>query len=165
MENRADDIKKLGELIKEVKMAMFTTVDADGSLRSRPMATQKTEFDGTLWFFARASSPKVDEIESHYEVNVSYADPGSNKYVSVSGTAQLVRDQAKIKELWNPILKAWFPDGLEDPDLALIHVDVEKAEYWDSPSSAVVQMMGFVKAIATGHSYKLSPGEHEKVTL
>lgn len=165
MENRSEDIKKLGELIKDIKIAMLTTVDEDGSLRSRPMATQKTEFDGDLWFFTRASAPKVEEIEKHYDVNVSYADPGSNSYVSVSGKAVLLHDLAKTKELWNPLLKAWFPKGLEDPELALLRVKVENAEYWDSPSSTMVQLAGYVKAIATGHTYKASPGEHEKISL
>ena len=160
-----DNIQKLGELIKEVKIAMLTTAEPDGTLRSRPMATQKTEFDGTLWFFTRASSPKVEEVENSDNVNVSYADPGNNTYVSVTGTAILVRDHDKAKELWNPILKAWFPKGLEDPDLALLHVTVEKAEFWDSPSSTMVHIAGFVKAIATGHAYKPSAGEHEKISL
>ena len=162
MEN---DIQKLGELIKDIRIAMLTTVDDDGSLRSRPMATQKAAFDGSLWFFTRASSPKVDEVENAHEVNLSYAAPDSNTYVSVSGTAQLIRDPNKAKELWNPILKAWFPQGLDDPDLALLYVNVEKAEYWDSPSSAMVHIAGFVKAIATGQAYKPSPGEHQKISL
>lgn len=162
MEN---DVQKLGKLIKDVKIAMMTTIDRDGTLRSRPMATQKTEFDGTLWFFTHASSPKVEEVEESQHVNLSYAAPDSNTYVSVTGNATLVRDQTKAKDLWNPILKAWFPKGLEDPDLALLHVVVEKAEYWDSPSSTMVQIAGFVKALATGKAYKPSPGEHEKITL
>ena len=165
MEENSDPVKKLAELIKDIKMAMLTTVDDDGSLRSRPMASQKIEFDGNLWFFTRASSAKVDEIDKHVEVNVSYADPGSNTYVSVSGKAQTLRDEAKAKELWNPMLKAWFPQGLEDPDLALLRVHVEKAEYWDSPSSTLVQIAGFVKAVATGHAYQPGRGEHEKVLL
>jgi len=162
MEN---NVQKLGELIKDVKMAMLTTIDRDGTLRSRPMATQKAEFDGTLWFFTRASSPKVEEVEQTHNVNLSYAAPDSNTYVSVTGTASLVRDHAKAKELWNPILKAWFPQGLEDRDLALLHVQIEKAEFWDSPSSTMVQIAGFVKALATGKAYQPAPGEHEKITL
>jgi len=144
---------------------MLTTAEPDGKLRSRPMATQKGEFDGTLWFFTRASSPKVDEVEQWHNVNLSYASPDSNTYVSVTGTASLVRDAAKVKELWNPILKAWFPNGLEDPDLALLHVTVQKAEFWDSPSSTMVHIAGFVKAIATGQAYTPSAGEHEKISL
>jgi general stress protein 26 len=133
--DRADAIKTLGALIKDIKFAMLTTVEDDGSLRSRPMATQQAEFDGDLWFFTGASSAKVGEVQRDRQVNVSYADTDGQRYVSVSGTAQLVRDRAKIKELWNPIFKAWFPDGLDDPDLALLKVAVERAEFWDSPSS------------------------------
>ena len=165
MEQNSDQIEKLGELIGDIKMAMLTTIDEDGSLRSRPMATSKAEFDGDLWFFTRATSTKVNEIDKHVEVNLSYADPGKNSYVSVSGKGETLRDKAKAKELWNPILKAWFPDGLEDPELALLRVKVEKAEYWDSPSSKVVQLIGFVKAVTTGHAYKPSPGEHEKISV
>ena len=165
MEQREEHIEKLAKLIKDVKIAMLTTEESDGTLRSRPMATQKTDFDGHLWFFTRASSQKIDEVERHHQVNVSYANPDDNTYVSVSGPGELVRDSAKNKELWNPILKAWFPEGLEDPELALLRVHVQRAEYWDSPSSAMVQIAGFLKAVATGKSYQASPGEHAKIAL
>ena len=158
-----EDVKKLGSLIKDVGIAMLTTMEADGSLRSRPMATQKAEFEGTLWFFTREHSPKVDEVNREHRVNVSYSDPGHSRYVSVSGTAELSTDAAKIKELWQPLLKAWFPMGLEDPELALLKVTVDKAEYWDAPGSMVVKLVGFVKAIATGKTYE--PGKHEKIDV
>lgn len=163
--DRADAIKTLGELIKDIKFAMLTTVEDDGSLRSRPMGTQQVEFDGDLWFFAGASSAKVGEIQHDRQVNVSYADTDHQRYVSVSGTAQLVRDRAKIEELWNPIFKAWFPDGLDDPDLALLKVAVERAEYWDSPSSKVVQLYGFVKTVATGKRPSDEIGDNEKLSF
>lgn len=155
------DVEKIRELIKGIRYAMLTTVDEDGSLRSRPMATQEAEFDGTLWFFTAAGSPKVQEVGRDQRVNLSYAAPDDNRYVSVSGTARLVRDREKMKELWNPILKAWFPDGLDDPELALLQVHVTKAEYWDAPSSKMVQLAGFLKAIATGKPF--APGENEKL--
>ena len=94
---------------------------------------------------------------------MSYADTDGQRYVSVSGTAQLVRDRAKVEELWNPIFNAWFPDGLDDPDLALLKVTVEQAEYWDSPSSKVVQLYGFVKAVATGKRLSDEIGDNEKL--
>lgn len=161
--NRDEQVRKLGSLIKEIEFAMLTTVEPDGSLRSRPMATQQVEFDGDLWFFTKASAPKVDEVEQEHNVNVSFARPDKQHYVSVSGRARLVRDRGKIEELWNPAYKAWFPDGLEDPDLALLKVTAEKAEYWDGQASVVAHLAGFVKAIATGTSYKA--GENEKVDL
>lgn len=161
--DKQEEVSKLAALIKDVKIAMLTTVDQDGTLHSRPMATQQAEFDGDLWFFTDTRSGKVDEVRSEHQVNVSYANPDDNRYVSVSGLASAVRDQAKAKELWNPTLNAWFPEGLDDPNLGLLKVKVEKAEYWDTPSGKMVQAIGFVKALATGERYE--PGGHEKLTL
>ncbi len=160
-----DHLKKLHSLIKDINFAMMTTVASDGQLRSRPMATRLEEktFDGTLWFFTHDHEPKVHEILENPQVNLSYADPAKNDYVSVSGQAMLVKDKAKAKELWSPLYKAWFPDGLDDPQLALIRVDISKAEYWDSPNSKMVQLAGFVKALVTGREAK--GGENEKVNL
>jgi general stress protein 26 len=163
MAKEKSDIEKLRDLIKDVRIAMLTTVDQDGSLRSRPMATQKTELDGDLWFFTEHDSAKVDEIGREHQVNVSYSDPKEQLYVSVSGTARVVRDQAKAEELWNPLLKTWFPKGLDDPNLALLQVTVHKAEYWDSPSSTMVYLYGFVKAVVTGKQPDV--GENEKLNL
>ncbi len=163
MPDRDESIKKLGSLIKDIGVAMLTTADADGTLRSRPMATQKHDFDGTLWFFTRADAPKVFEIGREHQVNLSYAEPKKQDFVSVSGTAHLVRDKAKIEELWHPLLKAWFPKGLDDPQIALLRVDVSKAEYWDSTSITLVHLVGFIKAMATGTSYE--PGENEQIEL
>jgi len=158
----SENIKKLRELIKDMRFAMLTTAEENGTLRSRPMATQEVEDDGDLWFFTYGSAHKVDEIEHNHHVNVSYADPNNQKYVSVSGTAQLVRDRQKIAELWNPLFKAWFPQGLDEPDLALLKVSVEQAEYWDSPSSKVVRLVGFLKAVVTGQPIG-NPGDHKKI--
>jgi general stress protein 26 len=147
------DTQILSDKIKDVRIAMLTTVEADGELHSRPMATQDLKavaFDGDLWFFTRASAPKVGEVEQHQQVNVSYANPGDNLYVSVSGNAELVRDAKKIKDLWNPLYKAWFPDGLDDPELALLKVHVNNAEYWDAPSGK----MGLLYTVTKGLLHK-----------
>ena len=142
---------------------MLTTAEGDGTLRSRPMATQRTKFDGTLWFFTKESSHKVDEIRQDRHVNVSYGDPDQQNYVSISGTARLVRDRAKIKELWNPAYKAWFPKGVDDPEVALLKVEVTEAEYWDAPSSTMAHLFGVVKASITGKPAKV--GENKKVEV
>ena len=161
--DRDEAVKKLGAMIKDIEFAMLTTAEPDGTLRSRPMATQQVEFDGVLWFFTHAHAPKVEEIEREHHVNLSYAKPEDQRYVSVSGLARLVRDRKKAEELWNPAYKAWFPKGLDDPELALLKVNVTQAEYWDSSSSAIVHLVGFVKAVATGQQYK--PGDNEKINL
>jgi general stress protein 26 len=156
-------IEKLAELIADTRTAMFTTRASDGTLRSRPMATQRARFDGVLWFFTGRSTDKTVEIEHEGQVNVAYANPDDQAYVSISGTAQIVDDRAKARELWNPFYKAWFPKGLDDPDLRLIKVDVTGAEYWDASSSAMVHLIGFAKAVATGQRYE--PGDNASVRL
>lgn len=161
--NFTADMKKLGEMINDIEFAMLTTVDEDGSVRSRPMATQQDEFNGTLYYFTYGNSHKVLEVRQNSEVNVSYARPDKQQYVSLSGTASLSRDRAKMEELWNPALKAWFPKGLDEPDIALLQVDVKKAEYWDSPSSAVAHVVGLAKALVTGQA--ASGGEDKKLNL
>lgn len=157
-------VKTLRELINDIKFAMMTTVETDGSLRSRPMATQQVEFDGDLWFFTDKTTDKVDEILHDKEVNVSYAEPGKDRYVSVSGKAHIVRDRAKIKELWNPLYKAWFPEGEDDPNLVLIKVPVERAEYWSAPEGKFVQIYGFIKSLIVGKR-PTELAEHEQITL
>jgi len=157
------NIEKLAELIKGIRIAMLTTTDTDGSLHSRPMATQEAPFDGQLWFLTGQSSHKVREIDRDHHVSLSYADPGDNCYVSVTGTARLMKDRKKAEELWSPLYKAWFPKGLDDPDLCVLNVKAERAEYWDSPSSAVVHLIGFVKATLTGQP--ANPGEHGALHL
>ena len=158
-----DEIKRLAEIIKGIKFAMLTTTEPDGSLHSRPMTTQEIEFDGDLWFFTRADTPKVWETNEHRQVNASFADPVHHKFVSASGTAVLVRDQAKIKELWKPAYKIFFPEGLEDPELALMKISVNKAEYWDSTSSSIGRAFNFAKAYLTKDVKAL--GDHAKVNL
>ena len=163
-ESHQDVVKKLGELIKATKVGMLTTVaDEEGTLRSRPMATQQVEFDGDLWFLTSVDSAKANDIGKDHRVNISYADASDNRYISVSGTARVLRDEKKIKSLWSPWYKVWFPKGVDDPSIALLRVQVDSAEYWDGPSSKIVQLAGFVKALATGEQYQ--GGEHEKISL
>ncbi len=158
-------IAKLRDLVKGIDIAMLTTVDtSDGTLRSRPMSTNgEVEFDGDLWFFTYASSHKVEEVERQPQVNASFAQPEKQNYVSMSGTATIVQDKAKIKELWKPELKVWFPKGTDEPDIALLKVTVDKAEYWDSPSSTMAHLYGLVKSTLTGKTAQ--PGDNEKIDL
>ena len=137
---RTKQLEKLYEMIEDIGIAMLTTASADGTLRSRPMATQPTEIDGHLWFFTAADTGKVDEIQREHHVSVSYAAPARDRYVSVCGFASVIRDEAKIKKLWQPSMRPWFPDGPDDPNLALLDVRIEEAEYWDHTSSKMVQL-------------------------
>jgi general stress protein 26 len=143
------DIGKLKDMVEGIDFCMMTTIDG-GQLRSRPMSTQTAEFDKEVWFFTRDDSHKIEEIQKDNRVCLGYSDPDDSTYVSVSGRAEMTKDRAKMEELWSPILKAWFPDGLEDPHICLMKVSVEQAEYWEAASGKLVQLYGFVKALATG---------------
>lgn len=144
------DLEILKDKLEGMRVAMLTSRDGDGTLHTRPMAAQEIEDDAELWFFTDDRSAKADEIARDPQVAVAFADPGDSKYVSISGRADLVHDPAKVRELWNPFVKAWFPDGPETPGLALLRVRIDRAEYWDSPSSTVVKLAGLAKALATG---------------
>lgn len=156
------DYEKLREMIKDIDLCMLTTVDESDDLHSRPMSLNgDVDEQGNLWFFTSSNSHKANEIERTPNVNVSFIDTDQQHYVSISGDAELVRDKQKIKELWKPVLKAWFPDGPDQPDVALLKVKVKKAEYWDTPSSTIAQAISFVSAIFTGKQVEM--GENKKL--
>ena len=156
-----DAVARVRDLVKDQRTCMFTTVGPDGALVSRPMATQEVEFDGDLWFFTEASSPKVAEVQADPRVNIAFA--GTSSWVSVAGTAEVVRDAAKNEELWNPFAEAWFAKGPEDPDVVLLKVRGESAEYWDSPGGRVASVIALVKSKVTGD--KPDVGDNETVAL
>lgn len=161
-QSQADpNMQKLADLIAEASIAMLTTVDADGTLRSRPLATLEMDSEGKLWFFTAMSSGKVSEIDQHRKVNLSYVNLDKQDYVSVSGHARLFRDAEKMRELWTPRVEPWFPEGLDDPDLGLLEITVDDAEYWDAPASKTQRLLGLAKALSSGNTDRL--GEHAKV--
>ena len=151
MEVRHDEAArdKVHEIVSKARVAMMGTYDATGAAHSRPMVA--VEHEGSeLWFFTREESRKVSELGRDPRVLLDYADEGGQNYVSLVGRGRLHRDPARAKALWSEPLRAWFPDGPEDSHIALIEVDVESAEYWDSPSSLMVHAYGYVKARLTG---------------
>jgi general stress protein 26 len=161
-EKQEENVRKLRELIKGIKVAMLTTAEDDGSLRCRPMLMLDVEFDGDLYFFTKVSAPKVEEVERDRHVCVSYVASQDQRYVSMSGLARVLRDRAKMEEFWAPELRAWFPDGLKDPELALLWISVSQAEYWEGPSGTLLNMAG-VKAMAAGMAF--GDSENEKLEL
>ncbi len=146
---RPERIKKIEDLVKDIRVAMLVTMNEEGHARSRPMWTQEAPFDGTLWFLTSRGCRKVQEIEGNPRVNIGYASPSSESYVSVSGRAEVLNDRARIKEFWSPMLKAWF-DGPEDPEIRVLRVDVEDAEYWDTPGGKVGSLISLAKRVLSG---------------
>ena len=162
-DTKNNDQQKVKELIEEIRINTFITKDASGKLTGRPMGTSKVEDDGSLWFFTNEYSGKTNDISHNSEVFLTYASPSKNSYVTIDGIASLSDDKAKMEELWNPSMKAWFPEGLDDPKIQLIKVDPTKAEYWDGNSSKIVLAFNMLKAVVTGKEY--NAGEHGKVDL
>ncbi len=141
----------LWELIKDTRFAMFTTRHDNGHLHASPMTTQNRDIDAdeSLWFFMSRRGGTASDLVGEVEVNVSYANPGSDRYVSVSGRARIVENPAKASALWSKMAEAWFK-GPDDPDLALVCVAISHAHYWDVKESKLVQLYEMAKAAMTG---------------
>jgi len=158
------NVEKLIEMIKDVRICMLITNEKNAeNLSGRPMSISKIDNDGTMWFFTKESSYKVDEIQESKKVSIAITNESSNNYLMINGTATLVNDKTKMAALWNSIMKAWFPLGLDDPDMALIKVVPNEVNYWDSSSSKMVVLFNMLKAIVTGKEY--DEGEHGKISL
>ncbi|MFN3321974.1 MAG: pyridoxamine 5'-phosphate oxidase family protein [Bryobacteraceae bacterium] len=162
MSTREENIHRLGELIRGIPIAMLTTVDDKGHLHSRPMVVANREFRGDLWFFTSIASHKAEEVRRESHVSASFVSREDDRYVSVSGRAELVADREKAQELWTGFHEPLFPKGVDDPDLGLLRVRVEKAEYWTS-SGRVAGLGGFTEALHRGG--RLEVHEHDTMEL
>ncbi|WP_262690648.1 pyridoxamine 5'-phosphate oxidase family protein [Kordiimonas aestuarii] len=144
-----EQAQEIWEYIKGTKVAMITSHD-QGVLRARPMRHEQHDFDGMLWFFTSKASDKVGEFTEDDRVCVTYANPSKATYVSLSGFVRFTDDKALIDKFWNAEAAAWFPDGKDDPNVALMGVQVTQAEVWDSESNGMVKLFEIAKANLTG---------------
>ncbi len=155
--------EKLWEMIKQQRFAMMTTHHEGGSLRSRPMTTVERGSQEALWFFAAAGSEVVEDTRRQPQVCLSYGGDAEH-FVSVSGRATLIEDAARKRELWNPMVQAWFPQGPDSAEVLLIEVRPEHAEYWDTQRNRLVQLFSMAEALASGVPPR-GMGEHRQVDL
>lgn len=160
---RQAETERLGQILAQIPVAILITAEPDGEMHGRPMQMSKTPFDGSLYFFTNELTPKVSELHQVRKVSVVLSDPRSDRYVWISGVASLTREHAALARQWHDDMKTWFPKGLQDPELALIVVDVQRAEYWDTPPTVAVDAWGHLRAAFTGDKY--DPGTHGKVDL
>jgi general stress protein 26 len=149
--------QKLQAMVREIDVAMITTVTPDGALRSRPMATREFEDQGVIWFITADDTGQAEDLEAEHAVCLSYSDPRKHQFVSISGSASLVRNREKTRELWDNSLNAYIPGGANNPHLALLSVRIETAEFWDASASKMVE-------IFSGEGRSKS-GEHTKVDV
>lgn len=156
-----DEQKRVLDLVDDAKIAMMTYLEPSGALVSKPMTTQETDFDGTIRFIAERSSDKAQALQADPRVNVSYSQNGT--WVSVSGRARIVDDEAKLRELWSSFTGSWLEGGPENPENVLIEVDAQEAEYWDAPGgSTVIALTNLVKSTLTGSRIE---GDNAQVDL
>ncbi|MGN6264043.1 MAG: pyridoxamine 5'-phosphate oxidase family protein [Ginsengibacter sp.] len=144
-------VKKIKDFVNDIKVCMFCTKVTDLPFRTRPMSTVEVDEEGNLWFFTGKSSDKNDEIKDNDTVQLIYAKNSDVHFLTITGKATMVQDEAKKDELWNPIVKAYFPGGKEDPDLALIKVKPDAAHYWDTVYGKMVTWLKMATSAVTGN--------------
>jgi len=153
MEKNLDNkqaLEKFKKLVEEIKACMFITNTAGEQEHTRPMATIEVEDNGTLWFFTDVRSIKVEEVNMQREVHLVYAHPGKESYLDVWGEAAVVTDMQSKKDKWTPFVKAWFPDGVDDPNLALLKVQPQDVYYWDAEAGRMVSFLKIIAGAITG---------------
>lgn len=139
---------KVVEIMRSDRFCMLTSIAENDHLESHPMTPQETTDEGDVWFFIDTTSEHADNLRAHPHVNIAYAD--SSTWLSVSGTAELREDRAKVEELWNDMVEAWFPEGRDSPEVGLVFVLADSAKYWGAPGGRVASAVQFVKTKFTG---------------
>jgi len=144
-------VKKLMELATDIDMCLFCTnlKGTDGST-CRPMSTAGVDENGDIWFFSTRDSDKNREIQKDNHVQLFYSHPGKNSYMVVNGTAVVSFDKQKIEELWSPLAKTWFKEGVDDPNISLIQITNVNAYYWDTRGNKMVNFFKMIASVATG---------------
>jgi general stress protein 26 len=148
---------RLAALIEGTPVAMMATLDDAGALTSRPMTPLAMDASGALWFFTDLQSDKLAQLQA---VNLSFADAGRSSYVSLSGQGSIDTDATRIRALWTPLAKAWFPAGPESPDLALLKFVPRSGEFWDAASSRMVRLLAMAASMVSGKPVAM--GDHER---
>ena len=156
-------IAKFKHLVNDVNICMFTTLDNEHNIISCPMSTIEVDEEGNAWFFTNEFSEKIQEASQDNAVHLIYSHPVKNVYVNVKGTCSVIIDRSKMEKLWNPNMKAWFPDGLDDAKICLLKVTTESAHYWNHSASKMSVFFHMLKSITKGDTYK--EGEKGKLSL
>jgi general stress protein 26 len=148
-DSQPGDFRYVARLIRDIGIALLTTVDRDGRFHTRPLQTLAVDADHTLWFFTDWGSAKVDELRRDVRVSLGYAGASKKTYLAISGIGTLLEDPRRARELWAPEQRAYYPKGPDDERLAVLRVAVERAEYWIAPGRASY-LLAALKATVTG---------------
>ena len=158
--DNARDVDRAWELMQKIGFAMLVTRDGD-KLRARPMSAYLERDNNAVYFLTDARRHKDDEIAKNPGINLSFADASDQKYVSVTGTAVVSNDRAKIKQLFATEAKAWW-DSADDPNIRVLKITPDDAEFWDSPGT-VISYVKMAAAAVTGTRPEI--GNNRKVAM
>jgi general stress protein 26 len=145
--------EKVREMIRLISVGMLTTIDDDGRFVSRPMLALLLDDDPDICFLTHTSSAKVGQVATASRVAVTFAGPDGT-YLAIAGQATASQDRAMVARLWNPTYRAWFPSGVDDPDITVLRVTMDHADYWEAPTSRVVRLIQAIKAVVTHTAYE-----------
>ena len=159
---KIDPVDHVWEIAVKIKTCMLVTMSV-GKMRSRPMHAMPDRDAGYLWFITDQRGAKDEEIRAAPDVCLGFADTASNTYLSMTGRAELLHDPAKARELWSTETQAWWPKGPTDPDVRVLRVIPESAEYWDARGNSITVALKLVAARLSGQPPDL--GENRKVRL
>lgn len=148
-----DAIKKIKELIDEAKSCFFCTNIRSGKpFTTRPMAVQQVDEEGTIWFLSAEDSHKNEEVNENPFVQLLFQGSNHSDFLSIYGKAMITKDQKKIDELWEPLVKTWFTEGKEDPRITVLKVTPEEGYYWDTKHGQTVAFVKMVAGAITGQT-------------
>jgi general stress protein 26 len=145
-------VDKLKSLVKSAKVCMFQTIPGNAPFNLRPMSPVEIDDMGHIWFFSNRNSEKNKDIKANPQVQLIFSNMQDSEFLSVYGNAQIIRDRQKFEELWTPLVKAWFPNGIDDPDLTLINVKPLSAHYWDTKDGKMISMLKTAASFITGRT-------------
>lgn len=165
MKTESNQTQHVRELMRSFSTAMLVTHGYEDTLHARPMAVAGIGESLELWFVSGEDSVKVQEIEHDTRAHV-VCQKDHSAYLSMSGTATLVHDRARVEELWKEAFRVWFPKGKDDPNLVLIRFRPERAEYWDNTGfNKIAYLWDAAKAYVTGIQPEVRNDAHGVVAL
>ena len=157
-------IEKLKDMVAKIDICLFcTNLENHEYSDCRPMGAQQVDDEGNIWFFSGLHSTKNEEIQKNPDVQLFFSHPGKSSYLVVNGNAEIIISKTKTEELWSPLVKTWFKEGKDDPEISLIKVNTKNAYYWDTDGNRMINFFKMVASVATGTT--LVTGDEGAITV
>ena len=165
-EQNSPELRSLAKRIEDSRTAMLTMCDAQGQLSSQPMTVIEMDANGCLWMLVSNSghtarmAPGGGGMDT---VNLAFSDESNSTFTSITARASLDHDRQRKESLWSVMARPWFPEGVDDPNLAVLRLEPVKAEIWDGPDSTVLRLIAMAASVVAGKPLGL--GDHERHAL